>query len=638
MERRILLVIVVVVVIVAATASAVVILLLGQPPPTGPAHVYSLEGDSEWFQLPGGETTDIFAIVTDKGIPLFDVPVDISVAPDTEGTLSDTSARTDDEGIARAEYTSFNRTANVTLTFTFMATLDGEEVQESIEVLQLGIGQEPLRARAKGVAQRSSNRLPIEGATIQINILNTTALPLGSETFFSNNTDDRGRYLLEDMPPREALIQVVKSGFKSDRENLTLVAGKNTRVDFVLEELEGKTLIVWHTYTGKEEDEFLKMVDRYRNTRPDLSVIVEFQPFAGAPEKFIVSATAGNAPDVMRFQNDRLGEVAELGFMEPLDARLDPATIQRYTPDTLNTMRIKGQIYALPATQDLLAVIYNVDHFQEAGESLPEDDWTTDDLIRIATNLTTQGRWGFVTPMAIGFYWFPWLAGYGGEIFTVPDTVPITEDAHVGIDNEEAAKSVLFMHSLDKVHGVMFSNPGEDTMLTEFLAGRVSMITTGPWNVPSIERAEIDFGIVPYPIVSDTDLRAKPVLGVKGFGIWKLSPVKEDAFEFIKFITSPEEQKKFALGVDGPGTNALPTAQAAFTDPEVQANPVIARFLEQVKNSSGFPSRPEMANVWGPLTDALTFVYEQVTADPDDPAAVAAARQLLSDEEEEIYG
>ncbi len=45
-----------------------------------------------------------------------------------------------------------------------------------------------------------------------------------------------------------------------------------------------------------------------------------------------------------------------------------------------------------------------------------------------------------------------------------------------------------------------------------------------------------------------------------------------------------------------------------------------------------------MANVWGPLTDALTFVYEQVTADPDDPAAVAAARQLLSDEEEEIYG
>ena len=637
MERKKLLTIAAIVIAIAVVASVSAVLVFSAPPPAGPAHVYVVEGDSDWFDLPASQTTGVFAIVTDKGAPLFGVRVDVSAKPDTEGTLAAASATTDNLGIARVEYSAFNRPLNTTVTFTFTATLDGQAVTGTTQVRQLGFGFSPTTARVKGVVHRTTDRAVIPNATVQVNLLNMTGLAANTPSFYSNNSDAQGRYLVPDVPPRSSFVQVVRSGYKSIRENLTLVAGRNSRVDFLMEALTGKVLTIWHTYSGKEQDEFNKMVDRFRALRSNLNVQVEFQPFAGAPEKFIVAATAGNAPDVMRFQNDRLGEVAELGYLEPLDSRLDPATIQRFIPSTLAAMRVEGRIYGLPTTQDLLAVVYNKAIFQGAGEPFPQDAWTTDDMIRIATNLTSGPQYGFITPQTNAFYWFPWLTGHGGEIFTIPDTQAVDDDSDLGLNTPEAARSILFMQSLEKVSGLMFANPGEDPMLTEFLSGRAAMITTGPWNIPAIQRAEIDFGIAPYPIVSATGERAKPVLGVKGFAIWKLSPVKDDAFEFIKFITSPEQQKIFALG-DGtaPGTNDIPTAQSAFSDPDIQANPVIARYLLQASYSSEFPSRPEMARVWGPMTDALTFIYQDV--DPSSPTAESEALAILNQKESEVYG
>jgi arabinogalactan oligomer/maltooligosaccharide transport system substrate-binding protein len=640
-ERKVLIAVVLAVVVVVAALSLYVFVLSGPPPSQQPTHVYAVEGDSEWFDLPAGLATNVSALVTDNGAPLFGTQVNVTVAPASEGTLSSASSSTDTSGIARFMYTAYNRSANVTLTFTFRAVVGSVEKSGTTEVLQLAFGFQPTSARVKGLVLHDTDRLPITNATIQVNLRDATGLPAGTLSFYSNNSDAQGRYVVKDVPPRDSLIQIFKAGYKSQHQNITLTAGHYTRVTFLMEQLTGKVLTIWHTYSGKEQDEFNKMVDRYRATRPDLNVQVEFQPFAGAPEKFIVAATAGNAPDVMRFQNDRLGEVASLGYLEPLDSRLDPATIQRFTPATLAAMRIEGSVYALPATQDLLAIIYNKALFDAKGEPYPSDTWTSNDLVRIATNLTTSTQYGFVTPQTIGFYWFPWLTGYGGQIFTVPDTSPIAGDADIGLNTPEAAKSVLFMQSLDKVDHLMFSNPGEDPMLTDFLQGKAAMITTGPWNIPAIERAQIDYDIALYPIMSDTGLRAKPVLGVKGFGIWKLSSVKDDAFDFLKFMTSPEQQKMFALGVGGvPGTNDIPTYQAAFTDSDILANPVIARFLLQASYSSEFPSRPEMANVWGPLADALTFIYNDVThpADPANSASVLAAQTELTNAEQQIYG
>src|SRR3989337_4044182 len=109
MERKKLLTVAAIVIAIAVVASASAVLVFSTPPPAGPAHVYVVEGDSDWFDLPARQTTGVFAIVTDKGAPLFGVRVDVSANPDTEGTLAAASATTDNLGIGRVALSALNR-------------------------------------------------------------------------------------------------------------------------------------------------------------------------------------------------------------------------------------------------------------------------------------------------------------------------------------------------------------------------------------------------------------------------------------------------------------------------------------------------------------------------------------------------
>src|SRR3989304_2401717 len=154
MERKKLLTVAAIVIAIAVVASVSAVLVFSTPPATGPAHVYGVEGDSDWFDLPASQTTGVFAIVTDKGAPLFGVTVSVSSDPDTEGSLTASSATTDNLGIARGEYSAFNRPANTTVTFPFTASLDGQAVTGTAQVRQLGFGFSPATARVRGRAPR----------------------------------------------------------------------------------------------------------------------------------------------------------------------------------------------------------------------------------------------------------------------------------------------------------------------------------------------------------------------------------------------------------------------------------------------------------------------------------------------------
>src|SRR3989304_10456067 len=138
MERRRLYAIVAAIVVVGAGRSVAAVPLLPAPPPQGPIHVYAILGDSEWFDLPAGRPTNVSAFVTDNGAPLFGIPVAIAVSPDTEGVLSSSGATTDTLGFAKARNTSYNRTANTTVSFAFTATLGGREETGAIEYGHLG--------------------------------------------------------------------------------------------------------------------------------------------------------------------------------------------------------------------------------------------------------------------------------------------------------------------------------------------------------------------------------------------------------------------------------------------------------------------------------------------------------------------
>ena len=619
-SRMKVLAVVIAIIVLAAIGG---VLLLSGPAQTPPRHEYVLVADSNWFELPADQVANVTGSISDLGDPVFGVTVTIAINRTDIGELLDPeTATTNNAGVATFRYHAFSRLENATVSFTLTAQTPGGERTEVTEVKVLHIGAEPTMGQVKGLVTGlvSGSPTPLANATVQVTNLAT-------DESFLNATGDDGRYVVREVTPGTVSVTATRGGFKTAGVDVLVEAGKNAHADLELQPLAAGTLVVWHTYEGKEKDEFEKIIDRYR-LLSGATIEVEAQPFGGAIDKYITAALAGNAPDVMRFQNDRLGEVAQIGLLEPLGPYMTPAELNEFTALSRQAMSYRGELVALPATADLLAIVYNKGIFTAAGEPFPTESWTTDDLFRIARNLTDEanGRWGFVQPATDPFWWFPWQKGYGGHIFDPPEADPVT-DTVLGFDLQPSALSLQWMQSLDKDPAMrtMPARPGSESMMTYFFQGQAAMIAIGAWRVPDIQSAEIDFGIVPYPVVASTGERAAPTLGVKGFGVYKFSTQKPAAVNLVKYITSVDEQITFSLA-----TNDLPTVIDAFADPGIQANPIIIDYQRQAQYAQPMPTRPEMGAVWNPITAAMEVVYNR--ANP----SVAQIQQDMAAAEQQI--
>ena len=185
-----------------------------------------------------------------------------------------------------------------------------------------------------------------------------------------------------------------------------------------------------------------------------------------------------------------------------------------------------------------------------------------------------------------------------------------------------------FLISLEKkYHIIPEGGVDKNTMMSLFLEQKAAMIITGPWSLPDIKAAEVNYGIAPLPKNSDTGRYAAPLVGVKGYVISKTSTHKVQAYELIKYLTSAEVTKKFALV-----SNTLPSVKSVYADEEISSSEDIQGFLAQANYGQQMPTIPEMSAIWNPLTTALQSVY---TGDATADQALKEAQQQI---EEQIGG
>ena len=102
----------------------------------------------------------------------------------------------------------------------------------------------------------------------------------------------------------------------------------------------------------------------------------------------------------------------------------------------------------------------------------------------------------------------------------------------------------------------------------------------------------------------------RPWMTVEGLYIAAPSKHKEEAYEFVKYVTDLPAAKIMAL--EGRQT---PANGAVYDDPQVKADDQLAAFREQVSVAVPMPNRPEMAMVWSPATTAMNVITKK-TATP----------------------
>jgi multiple sugar transport system substrate-binding protein len=301
--------------------------------------------------------------------------------------------------------------------------------------------------------------------------------------------------------------------------------------------------IEWWTVASEEYSEEAQagLVEQFESEHPNIKVNMTILPSSGFSEKMTTALGAGEgAPDVAFYwDNNWWPEAMDLTPFIEADDTFDPSM---YFPGYWETRAVWGDvIVGLPLGVGANFVMYNKDVFDEVGLDYPTADWTTDEALAIADQLTDLdvGRWGWDRPRG------PFRAiffNYGARPY---DDASTTVDGYLNGDETLAAYTWLW----DLVDSGTTPTPAELEVLgTEgtgpvdlFLAGRLAMATLNQGHMLNAVDAGMNFGIVPEPGVEGNDQY------VHGWALtcsmWSKSEHPQEAWEFLSYWVGYEGQK-----------------------------------------------------------------------------------------------
>ena len=204
----------------------------------------------------------------------------------------------------------------------------------------------------------------------------------------------------------------------------------------------------------------------------------------------------GTAPDTFELNYENFVTYASAGALLDLspyagaEGGFDPA---RYYPRAYEVFQADGGQYGLPATFSDVLLFYNKDLFDAAALDYPTPDWTWEDELAAAQQLTDAeaGVWGDFQPIQF-FEFYKVLAQNGGSFFS-EDGTQVTFNSPEGV---EAAEWLV-----NKVGEVMPTDAdmgGQDDA-SLFKAGNLAMWHNGIWQFAGMADAPFEWDVAQEP-------------------------------------------------------------------------------------------------------------------------------------------
>jgi multiple sugar transport system substrate-binding protein len=263
-------------------------------------------------------------------------------------------------------------------------------------------------------------------------------------------------------------------------------------------------------------------------------------------QKVTAALAAGSYPDIAYVFGSDLASIARSPRVVDLtDAmRGGPTPWNSFWAPVREAVSVNGKVRAAPALLDSLAVVYNKKLFQQAGVPFPEAGWTWDEFTDTARKLTDSGRGVFGTGWpgtgdedTVWRLW-PMIWDLGGDV--VADDGKSIGFAGQGVRALDTLRQLVRDKSV-----YVDPKPGGEQMYQVFLGGRMAMVATGPWQLPDILDAEVDYDVVPLPSYS-----GRPVT-ISGPDTWTVfdngSARSRAAVEFVQWMMRPEQDARWDI-------------------------------------------------------------------------------------------
>jgi len=377
-------------------------------------------------------------------------------------------------------------------------------------------------------------------------------------------------------------------------------------------------LLIWHSYRGSERAAFEKVVEMFNEKMKGEGVSAKTLavPHDAYPDKISAAVPRGKGPDVFIYAQDRLGGWVEAGStIEPIGFYLDEKIEGRFLPETLQAMTYQDEVYGLPLNFKVVTLIYN----KALIETPPK---TSGELVALAKKHTDQaaGRFGLAYWYSDFYYHSALMNGFGGGVFDASRKPTLNQPANV-----KSMELLLKWFDVDKI---LPAEPTTALITNLFNEGRAAMVFSGPWFLGEVKDS-VDMGLALLPTLDEANgAPMRPWMTVEGVYIAQPSQHKDEAFEFLTFLTDVEAAAVMALT-----GRQTPANVHVYENPKVAADPVLAAFRKQAENAVAMPNIAEMTMMWSPATTAMNIIVKKA-ATPQ--AALDDAQEKVAERIQEL--
>lgn len=289
----------------------------------------------------------------------------------------------------------------------------------------------------------------------------------------------------------------------------------------------------WHSV-------FQEAITPFQEANPQIELETERRAGEQYWDKLQVEFAAGQAPDISIINMDQVVPAAARGMfvdLKPFYER-DGIDLSAFWYPVEDEWGWQGAIYGglLYAGGQMLYI--NKGLLAETGLEFPAADWTWDDMVGYAKQLTVpdQNQWGLHLGTINPPYWgTSFIHGAGGTVLNEARNA-------CTLTSPESRAGLQFLADLIHTEQVMPTPSALEGQENPFLTGKIAIYFGGSWEEVNIRDAGLDWDFAHMPVNAETGIR-NVQMGSNAWSILSSSENQEAAWEVIKYLIGEEAQR-----------------------------------------------------------------------------------------------
>lgn len=361
----------------------------------------------------------------------------------------------------------------------------------------------------------------------------------------------------------------------------------------------------------------------------------------GYYDKLATRVASGNPPDLIFLTISYIADYAQRGVLLPLDKYVPkPISLSDVSSSLVKAGggTVNGKLYGLPAAMGTsTSVVYDKTVFDQIGIQPPGDDWTLDDLQKLAVEIAGKlgkGHWGTQDIGGKDYVLEMFVRGRGHNLYD-------GQTGQLAFTRDDFAAYLAYWDKMRKSGAVppadVTAAVGHGADLLQQGKAPIGFLSTSGNFAREQSQTKNELAFLTFP---KNDSSAKVGQYVAADALWAVaarSTAKDEACRFYNFLLNDSRAVKligFTRGVP-PSTKSLQTLTSGGAAPDSVSQKMIdqVKLVEKRQDVAGSAPRPYPAGA-GQLTNTLLpslyedYAFGKKTATEVSDAFFAKAKDL----------